>query len=304
MKTNISISATPTLYHVTTSGRAIAILLSDRFELKPSDGTDAEEEAAKGSYYLSTTRSKLGSYTRRSIYNNSVIFVLNGTALGQKHKIKPVDYWQLTDLDPRIRSERDEAEDRVLSRTPTIPARKYIAEIHAHIGEEGEQSRINAVRLKRLCLLKKVKAYFYNSTQDLLLMDTRKAVNPGLKVPGPKEEPYQHSREYQQARMKERRHNSLRGWIELAMVPVPSDPDELWKKAKTLSRHAESAYKRLRYDDAISGLKNDMHNAKSIPYGQPSGERESLDKLVALLRKRKQTAKEFLDSVRQKWYPR
>ena len=305
MKTIVSLSATPILYHITSQGKAAAILLADRFELKPTDGTDAEEEMAKASYYLSTTRSKLGSYTRRTVYSNSAIFVLNGTAIASRYKIVPVDYWQSGDhKDARERTERDEAEDRVLCGRPWMPARKYVLEVHAHIGDSGEHSRRNAVMLKRMCMLKKIPAFFYQTTQDLILMNKRKAVELGLKVPALKEAPYEQSREYEQAKMKERRHNSLRGWIELANVPVPSNPDEIWQKAKTLSRYAEMAYKRLAYGDAITVLKADIHNAKSVPYGQPRGERESLDKLIALLRKRKQGVKEFVDSLRQKWYQR
>lgn len=304
MKTILSMSATPVVFHITNQGRAAAILLSDRFELKPSDGTAAEEDISRGTYYLSTTRSKLGAFTKRTIYTNSAIFVLNGTELAHRYKIKPVDYWQSGDhKDARLRTESDEAEDRVLSKTPTIPARKYVLEVHAHVGEKGEQSERAAIMLKRICLLKKVPAFFYRSVEDLMRMDKRKSVELGLTLPKPPEDAYVPSREYEQAKMKERRHNSLRGWIELANVPVPTRHEEIWRKAKTLSRYAEMAYKRLYYDDAIISLKTDLHNAKSLPYGQPRGERESLDKLIALLRKRKQGLKEFVDSLRSKWYP-
>lgn len=305
MKTLISMSATPLLFHITQLGRAAAIVLSDRFELKPSDGTEAEEDVSGGTYYLSTTRSKLGAYTRRTIGTNSAIFVLDGTKIAQRHKIKPIDYWQPIDRkDSILRTEHDEAEDRVLSKTPTMPARKYVLEVHACIGESGERSRQAAVMLKRMCLLKHIPVFFYETPADLLLMDKRKAVELGLKLPALKGDAYVPSREYQQARMKERRHNSLRGWIELAMVPVPTNHDEIWRKAQTLSRFAGMSYKSLYYNDAITSLKTDMHNAKSLPYGEPRGERESLDKLIALLRKRKQSPKEFVEALRDKWYPR
>ncbi len=305
MKTTISLSATPILFHITSQAKAANIMQKDRFELKPSDGTSAEEDLASASYYLSTTRSKLGAYTRRTVHTNSAILVLNGTAIAHRYRVLPVDYWGAWQHeDAKMRTERDEAEDRVLSARPWMPARRYVLEVHAHVGESGEHSRRNAVLLKRTCLLKKVPVFFYQSVEDLLLMDKRKAVPLDLKMPALTEEPYQHSREYQQARMKERRHNSLRGWIELAMTPVPAEYEAIVRKVKTLSRYAEMAYKRLQYSDALSGLNADMHNAKSVPYDQPRGERESLDKLVALLRKRKQSVGQFIAALRQKWYQR
>ena len=75
MKTILSMSATPVVFHITNQGRAAAILLSDRFELKPSDGTAAEEDISRGTYYLSTTRSKLGAFTKRTIHTNSAIII-------------------------------------------------------------------------------------------------------------------------------------------------------------------------------------------------------------------------------------
>ena len=55
--------------------------------------------------------------------------------------------------------------------------------------------------------------------------------------------------------------------------------------------------------DVLTGVKNDMHNAKSDPYGRPTKERENLDNLMTILRKHKWTVEQFLDYLAKKWYP-
>lgn len=295
----ISISATDVLYHVTSIRSAADIVGKNRFELKPSDGTQAEEGVNLG-YYLSMTRSKLGSYTLSQLGKFAAIFVLDGQALGHRHKIVQVDYWGTNGMTPAYRTKADEAEDRLLSKKPLLPARPYIKSVHAMVNEFAWQ-------LKRTCLLHRVKVYFYSEENDLMLLDTRKAVQVSATIRPKVQAPYQHSREYREADFKRQRQNSIAGWIELYMVPLKTVvPDEIFKKSEALSEEGKRAYKILRYNyngDPMHSLNADLHNAKSTRYGSMRGERESLDKIVALLRKEKLTVRAFVNKLYDKWYP-
>ncbi len=306
-------AATPILYHLTSTNAAVAILTKNRFELKPSEGTERESEllSRKEAYYLSTTRSKLGSYSLKGVGTHSTIFVLDGTKLSSRYKIKPVDYWGPTfQSTPANRTASDEAEDRILSNKPLLPAIPYVKEVHAHIGDGGKASN-RAVALKKICLLKKIPVFFYNDAKALLLMDKKKAVPLSVKDKFQEDAPWVDSYEVKKARYAEQGQNALMGWIEIATYPVSPDKtaDELYLIAKAkLSRYGLMAYTLLGSvgynQDAVRSLSADLHNYKSMPYGRISEDRESLDKLVALLRKRNETIGQFVKALYLKWYPR
>lgn len=298
MKTlQISLSASAILYHITASGNAANILKTNEFQLKPNEGTESETELSQSAYYLSTTRSRIGAYVINSIHKRSVIFILDGHKLAQRYKIKPVDYWQ-SGFDKyattETRTRNDETEDRVLSPKPKIPAATYIQEVHAMNDD------LSSV-IKKYCLYRKIPVYFYESSKDLMLLDKRKAVVVTLqrdKLNGPND--FKYPRKYQEIQYKERRLNSLRPWIELFYLPT--------HKKSSLSKPASSNLNRLRYhigygpkSEAVSSLNVDMHNAKSTPYGNINGQRESLDKVIAILRKNKWNTTKFIDYLYEKW---
>ena len=315
MKIQISLSATPVLYHVTGKRAALSVIQKNRFELKPSDGTGHEETiSGGGKYYLSTTRSKVGSYSMGRNGTHYALIVLDGTKLATRFKIAPINYWGgYPEQSMTERTKTDEAEDRVFSAKPFIEnARKYIKEIHAHSGRGDQYSKDDdrtlqdAIMLKRACLINHIPVFFYDDAEAFQIQDKRKAVDvplstKGLKIP----EPYVEDPKYSQLKMKARRQNKIRGWIELATYPLKTtDGDEIYEISKTLSEYARMNYATLRSgNDRAHVFNADVHNAKSQPYESERGERESLDKLVALLRKRKQNTKQFLDALFNKWYP-
>ena len=126
MSQKIAAGISPVLYHWTPLLSALSILEGDRFNLAcPERSGDRE-----GYYYLSATRSKLGGY---HVNRRGVIFVLDGTALGRKHKGEAVDFWSNEEWrrPDKDTYEGDEMEDRILSKKPHIEhASKYIKEIH------------------------------------------------------------------------------------------------------------------------------------------------------------------------------
>lgn len=281
-------SATPILYHLTECIAAVNILRSDRFELKPVEGTYSEEELSKGYYFLSTARTPTSSYFK-SIYTYSVILVLDGTQLGARYKIIPVDYW-------RAPSD-SEAEDRVLARSPFIDhALRYITAVHIRINNR----MTDLAQIKKLCLLHKVPVYFYTDTKDLRLLNTRKAVEFKPSQILPEVKPLSdYERKWGATRV---RNNELRGWIELYHTPVRADPEV---EASKLSDYGKTARKKLyAFGECVRLLEAAMHNAKSERYGAPEGAREELDRLVAIMRKAKfKTTAALIDFLRSKWLP-
>lgn len=297
----ISLSATPILYHLTNSYAAVSILRHNEFHLKPAEGTSSEEDLTNNSYYLSTTRHRLGGYTLSSIYKNSVIFVLNGTKLNQRYKIIPVDYWKARDMEgisKETRTKYEESEDRVLSKKPKIKANPYILEIHAHIND-------HSMNLKRFCLYKKIPIYFYSNIKDLLLMNKKNSVKVNIEYQKKKEKSGL-SKEYQILQYKDRRKNYLIPWLELYYKPLNK---KLREKDKKLSKEAKSLIERIAYfgygdfysKDIINAFNADLHNYKTKEYNGLKKERESLDKIILILRKNKWNTKDFISYIHNKW---
>lgn len=289
------------LYHITTVSAAASIMTKDRFELKPSEGTLSEQSLnAKGKpYYISTTRIRTGGYSQGNIYNKSVVLVLSGTKLAMKYSGGPIDYWGLLSYpDEASRAKRYEAEDRIFSESPFIaPAHSYILEVHAHINDRS----VELFQLKKACLLRHIPIWFYNNAKDLLLLDKRNAVQ-WVPTHSPESKPPTPPRETDYTLRQKR--NPLRAWLTLYRLPLKEFPTyhDTQVALKDQSDEVISCWRRLRYGDCLAVFNADMHNSKSIRYGDISEAREKLDQLVAVLRKHNWTAKDFIAAMHKKWY--
>ena len=300
-KITVSLSATGVLYHITSLTKAANIVVTNRFELKPSDGTEAEELLSKSSYYLSTTRSKVGSYTRNQLWSYSVIFVLDGSRLSHRYKIRPSDYWETNKSTPQERLERRdryESEDRVLSPRPTIEkALSYVTAIHAHLNDKVMLLRT----LKKSALLHKIPIWFYNEKADLMLLNTKKAV-PFVATPFVRPVAGSSTGVLEYMYKYKIRKNSISPWTELWLKPIPKGV-EPYEVSKTLSKDASRRHASIRYSDAPAVLGADLHNEKVTPYGDVTKGREALDKLVGIMRNLKVDPKGFIALLVDKWYP-
>lgn len=318
MKIEISLSATPILYHITNGRAAESIVTKNRFELKPSDGTEAEEKLqGKAAYYLSTARHKTASYTRQKMSSSSVIFVLDGTALGSKYKIKAVDYWADFYRDGEEMNNRDrmEAEDRVLSDSPFIEnVNKYVKEIHAFADSSMRNSAKQTLALYKFGKKNKIPVYFYAygdgnkaDVNQMLLLDKRKAIHFDPIDALKKIEDTQDRKMGDYDFKYRRNNNELAGWLQLYEMPAPADPDD-WKAKKAMvekTDRAKMAYQHLGYHhsgDPVRQINAGMHNEKGTPYGHMSRGREDLDRLISILRKKRWTVKQFADYLHAKWY--
>lgn len=245
-------AASAIVYHYTSTASAAKILTSGEFLLASSTGTQAEKmyEIPGYPYFLSTTRSRVGDYHNRYVGSSAAMFVLNGTWLNYNYKTKPIDYWDRAWLHSDGTRDR-EAEDRVYSRTPAIPATAdSILEVHVLIKEQQEY-RSPEVRTILLSAKKQgIPAFLYTDETAWKLQDKRKAVSPAqakdvLKGPQPVRRSYSVGRNY------------LEDWLEL-----------IYKKNK--GELTPSAAKKLRslivygqgYSNEDDGLGVDLSNAR------------------------------------------
>jgi putative chitinase len=113
-------SATDEVYHYTGISSAYKILKSGKFALQAGvRDVEKTHQATNTSYFLSTTRSKVGDYHTRYQGHGDALFVLDGRILNQKYKTTPIDYWERMWSHSPDRS--SESEDRVFSKDPYMP---------------------------------------------------------------------------------------------------------------------------------------------------------------------------------------
>lgn len=245
-------AASAVVYHYTNTAAAAKILTSGQFLLASSTGTQAEKdyEIPGYPYFLSTTRTKVGDYHNRYVGSSAVMFVLNGTWLNHNYKTRPIDYWNRAWLHDTSGRRSREAEDRVYSKTPEIPANNQsILEVHVLLVEQSE-NRSPEVRTVLLSAKKQgIPAYLYTDETAWKLQDKRKAVSPAsaaelLKGPQPSRKSYQ-------------RRNYLEDWLELIYKKNKAEltPSAL-RKVKSLVVYGQG------YRNEDDGLGVDLSNAR------------------------------------------
>ena len=246
-------AASAIVYHYTNTAAAAKILTSGEFLLASSTGTQAEKdyEIPGYPYFLSTTRTKVGDYHNRYVGSSAVMFVLNGAWLNNNYKTKPIDYWNRSWMHDTSGQRTREAEDRVYSKTPNIPANSdSILEVHVLLKEQSE-NRSPEVRTVLLSAKKQgIPAFLYTDETAWKLQDKRKAVSPGqaadlLKGPQPSRKSYRPSRNY------------LEDWLELIYKKNKEEltPSAL-KKVHSLVVYGQG------YRNEDDGLGTDLSNAR------------------------------------------
>jgi len=271
---SITEGVSPILYHVSQIHNVRDMLTDNAIRLTPDFGTGAEKEhQPEGKiYYLSTARSKTGSYGYpvSDHQKNGAMVVFDGQALmAAGYTGKAIDYWG-----PEFRAlGKDEMEDRIFSKKPTIPnASKYIKEIHILFDRDRTDDRNDHVArvLKDLGYKAKrlnVPLYIYTDQQAFALLNKNKAASVAsvdstadrLPLPGTDVEP----RGYRQGPAR----NYFGGWVELLKV----------NDASQLSKVGKEALNRAHYHDANRGVDADIHNART------NSQRPHLDKFLAVL---------------------
>lgn len=274
---------------------------SGNFELSSTLGAQSEEEFAKKGYpyFLSTTRTRVGGYHGYT-GNDAVMFVLDGDWFNDRYKSKPVDYWASKNHETgEITSYRDplkshhkeaEAEDRVLSKTPTIPIDGVTA-VHVLIKSDntneyaGGWARTVIINAKR----RGIKAYLYDDEKAWRALDTRNSIplskNPVLRGP-------QHIVTRQSMY---NRKGYLHPWVQLITA---TDKSQLTKDADKLRYSLGYTYDT---QNAAQGLGTEMSNARKPASGI---DRENATKIISYMNQNKlSNLKDLVEYLKKKWVP-
>ena len=167
------------LYHYT-RGDIMDFIEKGSFELSKLYD-DVESERTHGySYFLSCSRLPRGGYNFDMDKDHiHTIFQLNANNLSYHHKIIPVrassddsSYIKY----PTDRS-KDENEDRVLSKKPTIPLKSNVVKINMYIPHSKRKELDPLIRnfVYPFCMRFRIGLCLYNNIHDLGVLDERKA---------------------------------------------------------------------------------------------------------------------------------
>ena len=267
------------VFHYTRAGAAAKILGSGEFELSSTLGAGWEQQfAPKGyPYFLSTTRTRSGGY-HQSVGSDAVLFELDGNFYNQRYPGRAVDYWN--NRNPSQAHHRShEAEDRIFSRDPAVPA--AITRMDVYVSPEAEPDTL--ARVRKIALLAKqrgIPVRLFTDADAWRLGDERKQADVSLlrgQEPSRRNYP---SRRY------------LKRWIELISA----------NKKSQLSKDADS----IRYDlmytydkaSAAKSLDNDLSNARK----PDSSDRPDAVKIIRYMQSNGlSTVRELVDHLAEKW---
>ena len=273
-------------YHYTRLDKAAKIMKAGQFELSSDLGSVEQQYSPKGyRYFLSTARTKTGGY-HASIGSDATMFVLDGNWFNNHYISKPVDYW--LNRDPsKLHHRTHEAEDRVFSKTPTIPV-DGVSSIHILIEPEraheyaGAWARTVLINAKR----RSIPAYLYNDESAWRRLDTSKAQpisnNPAL-------------RGQQHIVTRQSRYNRrgyLHSWLQLINA---TDQKQLTKDADQL----RYSLKYNMVNDILQGLSNEMSNARKPDNGI---DRENAVNIIRYMQKnRMNDLTDLITHLKKKW---
>lgn len=280
--------ATSVLYHYTSPMPALRIMKSGDFELASSVGSPQETKfAPKGyPYFMSTTRSKVGDYHARIPGSHAVMFVLDGTKLAHNYKVKPVDYWEGMWQQDNSNERTREAEDRVYSKTPTIPTAGIIKEIHQLVTDQDE---FRSPAIRQMAIIAKTQGipiYFYADKQGWLLQAPNRRFTVSQLPNRFKGQP-----KTGMARSS-RRITPLEQWVEL-----------LYKKNKSeLSQEASQLRHNLVYYGSRYPLEDHQLGIELANARKPNDPNRALaDRLIQYMRKHNLTPVDFKNAMVAKW---
>lgn len=287
MNEKLNESLTDVVYHFTTLGNALNILLTRRFKLSNATFSKAESPFSPKEYpyFLSTTRSKVGEY--HSGNNRGVVFVLDGRWFNSRYPSKPVDYWERSWNYPKSKK-HSESEDRVFSKEPFIPT-DGVKEIHVLL--QNDDQDINSERARQILILAKtnnIQTYLYNNPKDWQLQNKNKALpinkNAGILRGHRKDAPYVSRMVFER--------NDLISLIELITKPTTA----------TLTNGAKTLLSKIKQrPDYMASTLQDLLAARNRPsHGK---EYDIANKIAQYLTQKKMSLPELMTTLKQKWKP-
>jgi hypothetical protein len=255
--------ASAVLYHYANIRAALNIINTGHFELSSVTGNKSEEQYAPDGYpyFLSLTRTRVGDY-HRYVGNGGVLFVVDGNWFNRNHKVTPIDYWERAWQSSPDRSR--EAEDRVFSKTPTIPI-DSVQEVHVLLKEKDKWRSPEARQLMIASKRSGIATYFYVDEKNWRLLNKAKSISvkdAGGVLGGqmPTKPMYSPERDY------------LEPWLELIYKNSKVDLTDRAEKTRY-----NLVYYGSRYRNEDSGLGGDLSNARKPDQG---ASRQSAIKII------------------------
>jgi hypothetical protein len=271
-----------TVFHYTRVTTALKIVESGQFELSHTLGTSWEAQfAPKGyPYFLSTTRTRHGGY-HGYLGQDAVLFELDGNFYNQRYPGKAVDYWN--NRDPmKDHHKAHEAEDRIFSREPTIPANIRTIDLYTSV-EADEMARARSRRLLISAKKAGIPVNFFNDETAWRQRDLRKPGNIALLT----------GKDDAKGYVSRRRGGYLKPWMELMQA----------KEKSQLSKNADSKRYDLQYTYDRQGLAKslevDLSNARKPG---PDPDRNNAIRIVKYMQQNNlATVKDLVDHLAAKW---
>jgi hypothetical protein len=290
--TNITEGLSKVLYHYTNLRSAVDILESGEFKLTSALGSiEASYTSTKYNYFLSTSRTKFGGYHHR-VGSSAVMFNLDGQFYNNITKGGPVDYWQERGHRDDYKQRPSEAEDRILSRTPSLPV-GGVTSVHVYSAPMSDNDRQNygkflpslARKVLMLAKLRKIPVYFYED-ETIWRQQTlagRVQIRDRETLQGA--EASRHSGTFLK--------RYLMPWLELI---YKTNPAQLSKEAKSIQHSLAYHYNQV---GAAKGLATDFNNFRRAANGQNY---KDVLTIVAFIQKNKlNSLGEFVESMKDKW---
>lgn len=173
----------PILFHYTGISNALNMVNSGKINLTYASGSDRRDSSKGKAYYFSMSRIRHSGYNHGSPWD-AVLFEFDGSKLGSKYQIRPVDYWGYSWDLQRTSPIADEQEDRLFSHDQEIPLYPYLKSINVYVRPEGHRD-FKEDNLKRAKFIKKkaeennIPCFIYNDLNAWRTNNRRKAVDLG-----------------------------------------------------------------------------------------------------------------------------
>ena len=176
-------AATAVLYHSTTPDAAIEILESGQFLLSDSSKNNSEMILVprKGwNFFLSTARTPLNVFANDLALGDAVTFKMNGSWFNvHGYIVRPVNWVSDDHNEPELDTaftHKEEAEDRVFSRTRSIPITPII-ECHVLIRDTASWKDVKII--EKLCQRRGIPCWIYDDKKNWMQANTNKRAQIG-----------------------------------------------------------------------------------------------------------------------------
>lgn len=264
LKEIINESLSSIVYHTTGIRNAHTIIANDEFILSADFAKSSESKGRATDFYLSTARSRFGAYhvdSQGYVNDYTVMFVLDGSKLNSRYSGAAVDYWQMND--ERGIPMKDEMEDRLFSKSRSIPAKKYTRYVDILIDKNSGyvSKKEYLLHFYNLCKRKGFVLRVFDNKQDFLI--GRNPVNPAEMLAARSEVKGFTGFPEQNRRYKSQRVSELQQLVAasniMARGKIPSS--EYTEVLAGSYGYSRDYYKQ----EVIRRIKNDMHNETRKP---------------------------------------